>query len=204
MSTSNSEFLPNIKEDGAAAGTGRSPLPAPRANPIQPSDPSQVAEKRGEPRYKCEGSAEFRTEGFEVRTWARVTDLSRSGCYVEMQATSPLNTAVTLMIEVNGLRLHLKGAVKTSYPMQGMGIAFTEIPDTDLPQLEEIIRQLASGPSDTPEPRPSGGPDLLMIFDASVALNAVANFFQSRSMLTREEFKELVGTSQNRNGARDR
>jgi hypothetical protein len=206
MSTSNSEFLPTMKEDGAAAGTGRSPLPAPRANPIQPSDPSQVAEKRGEPRYKCEGSAEFRTEGFEVRTWARVTDLSRSGCYVEMQATSPLNTAVTLMIEVNGLRLHLKGAVKTSYPMQGMGIAFTEIPDTDLPQLEEIIRQLASEPSDTPEPepRPSGGPDLLMIFDASVALNAVANFFQSRSMLTREEFKELVGTSQNRNGARDR
>ena len=101
--------------------------------------------KRGEPRYKCEGSAEFRTEGFEVRTWARVTDLSRSGCYIEMQATSPLNTAVSLMIEVNGLRLHLKGAVKTSYPMQGMGVAFTEIPDTDLLQLDVII---ASWPAD--------------------------------------------------------
>ena len=58
-----------------------------------------------------------------------------------MQATSPLNTAVTLMIEVNGLRLHLKGDVKTSHRMQGMGIEFTEIPDADVPQLEEIIRQ---------------------------------------------------------------
>jgi hypothetical protein len=100
MSTSNSDFVPTLKREGAAAAaTSRPPLSAPQANRIQPSDPSQVAEKRGEPRYKCEGSAEFRTEGFEVRTWARVTDLSRSGCYVEMQATSPLNTAVTLMIE---------------------------------------------------------------------------------------------------------
>lgn len=204
MSTSNSDFLPTMKEDGAAARTGRSPLPAPGANPIEPSDPSQVAEKRGEPRYKCEGSAEFRTEGFEVRTWARVTDLSRSGCYIEMQATSPLNSAVNLMIEVNGLRLHVKGAVKTSYPMQGMGVAFTEIPDTDLLRLDEIIGQLASGPSDTLEPKPSGAPDLLMIIDASAALHAVGNFFQTHRMLTREEFKELVGTSQNRNGGHDR
>ena len=117
-----------------------------------------------------------------------------------MQATSPLNTAVNLMIEVNGLRLHLKGTVKTSHRMQGMGIDFTEIPDADLPQLEEIIRQLASGQSDTQEPRPSGGPDLLMIVDPSAALHAVGNFFQTHRMLTREEFKELVGASQNRNG----
>ncbi len=205
MSTSNSDFLRTMKEDvTGAAATGRAPLPAPGANPIQESGPSQVAEKRGAPRYKCEGSAEFRTEGFEVRTWARLTDLSRSGCYVEMQATSPLNTAVNLMIEVNGLRLHLKGAVKTSYPMQGMGIAFTEIPDTDLQQLEEIIRQLASSPSETLEAKPSGGLDLLMIIDASAALHAVANFFQTHRMLTREEFKDLVGTSQSGNGGRDR
>jgi hypothetical protein len=200
MSTSNSDFLPTGSKDGAAAAaTARSPVSAPEANPTQPSDPSQAAEKRGAPRYKCEGSAEFRTEGFEVRTWARVTDLSRSGCYVEMQATSPLNTAVTLMIEVNGLRSHLKGVVKTSHQMQGMGIAFTEIPDTDLPQLEEIIRQLASGMSDTHEPTSSGSPDLLMIIDPSTALQAIGDFFQNHRMLTREEFKELVGTSQNRN-----
>ena len=132
MSTSNSDLLPTPKKDGGAATAADRPLlSAPGAYRIQRSEPSQVTEKRGEPRYKCEGSAEFRTDGFEVRTWARVTDLSRSGCYVEMQATSPLNTAVTLMIEVNGLRLHLKGDVKTSYRMQGMGIEFTEIPDAD-------------------------------------------------------------------------
>jgi PilZ domain len=205
MSTSNRDSIGTMNENGtAAAVTGRPSLSAPAANPIPQSDSSPVAEKRGAPRYKCEGSAEFRTDGFEVRTWARMTDLSRSGCYIEMQATSPLNTAVSLMIEVNGLRLHVKGAVKTSYAMQGMGVAFAEIPDTDLLQLDEIIRQLASGPSETPEPQPSAGPDLLTIIDASAALNAVANFFQSHRMLTREEFKDLVGTSQNRNEGRDR
>ena len=205
MSTSNPDFLQTMKEDGAVTRVaGSPPSSAPGAHSIHHSDPSQIGEKRGEPRYKCEGSAEFRTEGFEVRTWARVTDLSLSGCYVEMQATSPLNTAVSLMIEVNGLRLHIKGAVKTSYSMLGMGIAFTEITDTDRLQLAEIIRQLAIGPSDAPEPKTLGGPDLLMIIDASAALNAVANFFQSHRMLTREEFKELVGTSQNRNGTRER
>jgi hypothetical protein len=95
MSRSNSDLLPPLKKDGAAAApTDRLFLSAPDADRIRPSDSSQVPEKRGEPRYKCEGSAEFRTDGFEVRTWARVTNLSRSGCYVEMQATSPLNTAV--------------------------------------------------------------------------------------------------------------
>ena len=116
-----------------------------------------------------------------------------------MQATSPVNTAGNLVIEVNRLRLHVKGTVKTSYPMQGMGVVFTEIPDTDLLQLDEIILQLATGPSGRPEEEPSGGPDLLMIIDASAALHAVGNFFQTHRMLTREEFKELVGTSQNRN-----
>ena len=43
-----------------------------------------------------------------------------------------------------------------------------------------------------------------MIIDTSAALHAVANFFQTHRMLTREEFKDLVGTSQNRNGGRDR
>jgi hypothetical protein len=85
-----------------------------------------------------------------------------------------------------------------------MGMAFTEIPDRDRPQREEIIRQLAIEPSVMPDPTPSEGPNLLMMIDASAALNAMANFFQSHRMLNREEFKGPVGSSQNHNGAQDR
>jgi hypothetical protein len=204
MPTSNSEYLRALKRNSATQlVTGPFSSAASEAIPNQKSDSSSGTEKRGNPRYKCEGSAEFRTEGFDVRTWARVTDLSRSGCYVEMQATSPLDAAVDLLIDVNGLRVHAKGIVKTSYPLLGMGIAFTEILDEDRMHLEEILRQLAGAAPPAAEPKSSGGPDLLMITDAGAALNAVAKFFQSNRSLTREEFTQLIGKSQNRNGGAD-
>jgi PilZ domain len=187
MPTSDSEYLRALTHPSA-----------------QKSGSTGVGEKRDNPRYKCEGSAEFRTDGFDVRTWARVTDLSRSGCYVEMQATSPLNTAVSMVIEVGGVRVHAKGTVKTCYPLLGMGIAFTEIPDADMVHLEEILLQLAGGSPPHPEPESSAGTGLLMITDISAALNAVAKFFQTNRTLTREEFAELIGKSQNHNGGRER
>lgn len=123
-----------------------------------------------------------------TRTWARVTDLGRSRCYVEMQATSPLNIAVNLVIEVNGMRVHAKGIGRTCCPLPGMGIAFTETPDVDGMRLEEIWRPLAGGSSPDPELESSAGPDLLMIPEVSAAPNAVAKFFQTHHALTREEF----------------
>jgi hypothetical protein len=147
-----SEYLRNLKQNGEASRvTGPSSSFASMAKLSQKTD-SPPGEKRRSPRYKCEGSAEFRTEGFDVRTWARVTDLSRTGCYVEMQATFPLNTAVSMVIEVNGTRVHAKGTVKTCYPLWGMGIEFTEVLDKDVGCLEEILRQLAGGSSPDREP----------------------------------------------------
>jgi hypothetical protein len=204
---SNSDYLRALKRGNegqprldTAASASAGPAMVPESQPS--SVPS--TEKRRSPRYKCEGSAEFRTEGIEVRTWARVTDLGRSGCYVEMQATSPLNTAVNMMLDVNGIRVRVKGVVRTCYPLLGMGIEFTEIPDEDGAQLDEILRQLAGGFSPDPEPKSSPGADLLMITDVSAALNAVAKFFQTNRALTRDEFTELIGKSQNRNGGRER
>jgi hypothetical protein len=207
--TSDSEYLRTLRQNselprvpGPSSSFASSSLASVVESTRKIDSPS--GEKRGDPRYKCEGSAEFRTEGFDVRTWARVTDLSRSGCYVEMQATSPLNTAVNLMIEVNGLRVHAKGLVKTSYSLQGMGIGFTEILEKDVGCLEEILRQLAGGSSPDPERESAAGTGLLMITDVNAALNAVAKFFQTNRALTREEFTELIGKSQNHNGERER
>ena len=203
MPTSDSEYLRILKRNSEVPrGTGLSPSSASVAKPTQKTD-SSSGEKRRRPRYKCEGSAEFRTEGFDVRTWARVTDLSRTGCYVELQATSPLNTAVSMVIDVNGIRVHTKGTVQTCYPLLGMGIAFSEIPDADVVHLEEILRQLAAGSPPHPELESSAGTGLLMVTDVNAALNAVAKFFQTNRTLTREGFAELVGKSQHHNGGRE-
>ena len=85
------------------------------------------ARRSGEaPRYKCEGSAELREEGCDVRTWATFSDISLHGCYVEAQATYPANTILHMKLEANGVRVETNGNVRVSYPYLGMGIAFLD------------------------------------------------------------------------------
>jgi hypothetical protein len=132
-----------------------------------------------------------------------VTDISSNGCYVEMQATSQVGTPVDMVIEVNGIRVRGKGVVRTSYPLLGMGVAFTEIPEADQARLEDVLLWLSGGNphSDFKQgssPAASAVPDLLMITDPAAALSAVAKFFQGNRALSREEFTELLSQSQER------
>jgi hypothetical protein len=83
---------------------------------VQGGEGFQGAEKRRSPRYKCEGSAELREEGCDVRTWSTFTDISLNGCYVEAQATHPAGTQLHMKLDANGIRLETKGKVRVSYP----------------------------------------------------------------------------------------
>ena len=74
------------------------------------------AERRRSPRYKCEGSAELREDGCDVRTWAAFSDISLHSCYEEAQATYPVGTVLYMKLEANGVRLETKGSVRVSYP----------------------------------------------------------------------------------------
>jgi PilZ domain len=133
-----------------------------------------------------------------MRTWATITDMSLSGCYVELPATSAVNTAVNLTLDVKGLRIRLKGIVRTSYPLLGMGIEFTDIPEEEKPLLNELLRRLSGDATPPPEPESSVTgpvPDRLMIMDAGAALKAVARFFQNNRVLTHEQFRELIDKS---------
>ena len=199
---SNAQYLRALRlanEGSSGAGTqatsGSPPIP-------DKQNSYASAERRKSIRHKCEGSVEFRTEGSDVHTWATVTDISQSGCYVEMQVTSPPDTPVDMLIEVQGIRLQAKGMVRVSYPFLGMGIAFTEITDLDRAHLDDLLLRLAGGGRlCRAEPNPvkpeSAAPDLSKVKDAGAALNAVGLFFQTNRALTREEFVELIFQSQN-------
>ena len=84
----------------------------------------QGAEKRRSPRYRCEGSAEIREEGRDVRTWATFTDISLHGCYLEAQATYPSGTALHMKLKANGIVLETKGTVRVTLPLPGHGHRF--------------------------------------------------------------------------------
>jgi PilZ domain len=163
------------------------------------STAQQPGDKRRSPRFKCAGSVEFRCQGSTVRTWATVTDLSRNGCYAEMQATSPVDTPLDMIVDVMDTRVQVKGIVRVSYPFLGMGIAFTEISDAERQQLDEILLRLAGG---TPVPAsPIVKPvrfDVASIKDPQAALKALEVYFQEHSILSREHFDELVKTNGSR------
>jgi len=199
------DYLRALKRnnEGDAPAAASAPAMARNAAPD-----AALANRRSSPRYKCEGGVEFYIEGSDVRTWGMVSDISRSGCYVELHATSPVDTPVNMRLDVNGFRIRVKGIVRTSYPSLGMGIAFTELDEANGVQLDELLLRLSGGVSPpnavAGPPQSSGPPGLLMVTNPSSALNAIATFFHSHRAMSREEFEELILQSQNsgRPGAR--
>jgi hypothetical protein len=174
-----------------------------------PADsPTATNERRQSPRYKCEGSAEFRAEGSDVRTWGTFTDLSLLGCYVEMKATFPVGAMVDLSLELNGLRAQVKGEVRVSYPFLGIGIAFREATAENQLGLQQMVRSLIPPTAKVHEAysvEPVAEPTSLpIIVNAGAALQALADYFEVYSALTKGEFVRILQKSQGAVARRDK
>ena len=197
-------YLRALKQSGAPqAASAAAPAREPAAE-VQPAASTAFAgtEKRRSPRYKCEGSAEIREVGCDVRTWATFTDVSLHGCYVEAQATYPIGTPLHMTLSANGLKVETTGTVRVSYPYLGMGIAFSEMSADDRNRLRELLGTV-SRPSVIIGPGiasalPSCGPldAVPLISDPPAAIQALIAFFETRHMLTREEFLTVLHKSQ--------
>ncbi len=189
------------------AGTAAAAAPAQKLDPshmpgaAETEEQFQGAEKRRSPRYKCEGSAEVREEGCEVRTWATFTDVSLHGCYVEAQATYPTGTVLQLKLEANGVRVETKGVVRVTYPYLGMGISFEELSEEGRANLKQLVMQLSHrcvvmGPGIASSL--AGGPlgDVPLIADPGAAVQALVIFFENHQAMVREEFLRVLSKSQ--------
>ncbi len=155
-----------------------------------------VPERRRSVRYRCDGSAEFRTAGTDIRTWGTLADVSMHGCYVEMTATSPVGTVVELTLDAAGIRVHATGEVKVSYPFLGMGIAL-KVPGEEQAGLREMLQRLsarASISSANDNPSRSGPDAMLPTFaEAGEFVKRIARFFDAHSSLSKDEFLRLLG-----------
>ena len=197
---------PGVATAGTATAPAKEPAPdlRPSAIPVSThlAQLFQGAEKRRSPRYKCEGSAEMREEGCDVKTWATFTDISLHGCYVEAQATYPVGTVLHMKLEAGGVRVETKGNVRVNYPYLGMGIAFIEMSEQGSQGLKELLGRISRpsvilGPgivSALPSSAPLDGVPL--ISDSAAAVRALIEFFETRHMLTREDFLRVLKTSQ--------
>ena len=160
------------------------------------------AEKRRAPRYKCEGSAHVREDGCDVHTWVTFTDVSLHGCYVEAQATYPVDTVLYMRLEANGIRFETKGKVRVSYPYLGMGIAFEEMSEENQANLKRLLATISHatvimGPgiaSSLPATSPLSGVPL--ISNPQAAIQAFTEFFESHQILMRDDFLRILKKSQ--------
>ncbi len=172
------------------AATGSAVVPA---TTISPS----FKERRRSQRFKCSGSAEFRAEGSNVRMWGTLTDVSLHGCYIEMNSTFPLGTRITLILDAVGVRVHVQGTVRVSYPFLGMGICFTELEPAQQVQLEQLLAALAAGQSSISNSASAATPadsstHSLADVDPQAMLDELTEFFRGNHMLSRAEFYQIA------------
>ena len=189
---------PATKTDSSNAGDGNA----------GPGQQFQGAEKRRSPRYKCEGSAEIREDGRDVRTWATFTDISLHGCYLEAQATYPSGTILHMKLKTNGIVVETKGNVRVTYPYLGMGIAFEGMSEENQALLRRLLATISHpcvimGPGIASSlPSISNRVETIpVVTNPQAAIQDLVEFFESRQMLMREDFLRLLRKSQSQTKA---
>ena len=191
-------------QESTTPSTAATKLSTPRADPSYlraESTPSYSGpEKRRSSRYQCDGVLEMREEGCDVPTWARFTDISLHGCYVEAQATYPPGTILHMKLEADGISIESKGDVRVSYPYLGMGIAFVEMSDENKIRLKQLLgvvsRGASAGSIAVAPPQQKSLQSLATVSDPSAAIQALIQFFEHHPMLARSEFLQMINASQ--------
>src|SRR5579859_4379410 len=96
-------------------------------------------ENRWNPRYVCSGSASIKQQGVSYPVHAEVKDLSRGGIYLEMSTPLLVGSQVIVTANIEGISFVADGTVRTSYPLVGMGIVFTNLSSQNQEKIAQMI-----------------------------------------------------------------
>lgn len=154
-------------------------------------------ERRKYRRYACLGEVDLYVRGLDTPYRGRMTDLSLSGCFVEMLAPLATGTKLGIVVRVGQRRIHGEGVVTASMPNFGLGMRFVHFKPEHLQQLEELVTTLERGePISTVVPAATAvaatNTAETAVPDAGRALDAVFGWFRTSDVLRREEFLALV------------
>ena len=162
--------------------------------PVMQPGSSSGKDRRRSPRFRCAGSAEVTTEGSPARMWGTLTDISLRGCYVEMSTTFPIDTRVELVLEALGIRFRAQGMVRISYPFLGMGVLITQMAPDQRALLEQLLAALAkiATPARSDVTTDSAAAELFVGAEPIAFLNELKHHFDSKAVLSREEFFRIA------------
>lgn len=99
-------------------------------------------ERRRHPRFPCNISVEIEW-GSEILR-ASVRDISLTGMFVVTDSPLWMRAEFTARL-VNGDSFPVSCVVKRIEPTRGMGVAFTEVPETSRKPLEDLLWKMAGG-----------------------------------------------------------
>lgn len=116
-----------------------------------------VSRRRKHPRYRCSGGVELRRLEGGPPTWANLSDVSLTGCYIESTTTLPAGAMVLFQLRTHNLTVKGKALIKTSHHAVGMGLAFLHLGPEDQNHLEFLIGTLTG----SQEMRPEEGRDFV-------------------------------------------
>jgi hypothetical protein len=103
------------------------------------------AERRSAQRFALVATAEIVDTASGTRLNGRVSDLSLSGCYMDVMTPLAEKSSVQLRIKYNAQTVELKATVRFSHAGLGMGIGFESLSPEQMETLGAWIAMLTSG-----------------------------------------------------------
>jgi hypothetical protein len=95
------------------------------------------SERRRAPRYPFIAEAEVTDIASRTKLSARTSDVSISGCFLDMLNPSPKGTEIRVRISHASATFTVLGRVLFVLPNMGMGVVFTSVEDNQLAVLQE-------------------------------------------------------------------
>src|SRR5262244_532581 len=105
----------------------------------EPLEPQMDNARRLSPRFSFIAQGELREEETNTLLNMRVSEISKSGCYVDMMNPLPCGTPIRLSIAAGGEMFNAKARVIYAVEHMGAGVQFEEIDSANAPILNRWL-----------------------------------------------------------------
>lgn len=102
------------------------------------------SERRAMPRYSFIATADIVEPSTKTRISGRVSEISRSGCYVDILNTLPKGTPIRVCISADGRTFESAGIIIYVQENMGMGVGFVDAAPDQQQILDGWLAVLAS------------------------------------------------------------
>jgi hypothetical protein len=106
---------------------------------LPPSSPERKEDRRRTPRYPFVASAEVTENGSQTKLFARVTEISMNGCYLDMINPLPIGMEIFVKIFTAEDFFESAATVVYSQPNLGVGLMFREVSRHFVPSLQKWL-----------------------------------------------------------------